>query len=63
MMGKATDTRMQIGKNLANSLVIQVKNQLKIETQVHFFSHTKVHLRCNYLNCVDSQYIMFSNKT
>ena len=24
---------------------------------------TKVHLKCNYLNYVDSQYITFSNKT
>ena len=24
---------------------------------------TKVHLKCNYLNYVDSQYIKFSNKT
>ena len=27
------------------------------------FSLTEVHLRCNYLNYVDSQYIKFSSKT
>ena len=52
-------------KSWTCQLVPHVENLLKIETQLNVISVclTKVHLKCNYLNYVDSQYIKFSNKT
>ena len=40
-----------------------MENLLKIETPSNVICLPKVHLKCNYLKYVDSQYITFSNKT
>ena len=49
-------------KSWTCQLVARVESLLQIERVLNVISVTKVHLKCNYLNYVDSQYIKFSNK-
>ena len=50
-------------KSWTCQLVTHLEKMLKIEIPLNVFCLTKVHLKCKFLNYVDSQYINFSNKT